>query len=88
MSTIALHSANGTRQTLHSPNLAGLLDASAVLEAMGANRLRGYWVLEGRTGELEALLADGALGLVLQQCSGRAVWEGEDLVHLGVRLAE
>ena len=85
---LALHAADGTSQPLRSPTLAGLLDAAAALDGVGAERVRGCWVLEGRAGELEALLRDGALGLVLHGCCGRETWEGEDLVHLGVRLAD
>ena len=84
---LALHAANGTHTPLCSPTLAGLLDAAAALDNTGAERTRGCYRLEGRAGELEALLEDGALGMVLQGCCGREVWEGEDLVHLGVRLA-
>lgn len=87
MTTLTLHADDGTQEPVAHATLAGLLDAVGLLEGRGAGRVRGCYVLSGRAGALESLLCEAGVELVLTRLCGRDVHEGEDLVHLGVRLA-
>lgn len=87
MPTLALHAADGIHHPLSSLTLSGLLDALACMQARGAGRIDGRYVLEGGGYAIEALFSDEALFSVLMALGGGDQAEAEDLEHLGVRLA-